>query len=235
MHLFQYDDALVQRFPNTVGGLILGEGVENYPTPASLQDQFVAAQRTVLEELAATSLADLPSLAAWRSTFSAFGAAPTKYRSAPEALLRRLTKKGSIPSINMLVDMGNLISIKYALPVAVFDLSSLTGGLTVRFAEGDEHYTELGSNESKHPEAGEVIFVDDARLVFARRWCWKQSLQSAAKMTTTRMLATIEAQHQDGQTLVQEAQAELLTLLNAHVSGTFSTQLLTADTPAWDV
>ena len=39
-------------------------------------------------------------------------------RSAAEALLRRLTKQGSIPSINTLVDIGNLVSIRYALPVA---------------------------------------------------------------------------------------------------------------------
>ena len=43
-----------------------------------------------------------------------FGVDPTQYRSAAEALLRRLSKSGEIPSINALVDLGNLVSIRYA-------------------------------------------------------------------------------------------------------------------------
>ena len=89
------------------------------------------------------------------------------------ALLRRLTKQGSIPSINTLVDVGNLVSIRHALPVAVFDLASIAGGLTVRFAAGDESFTDLGSGSVESPEPGEVIFIDSAGHVAARRWCWR--------------------------------------------------------------
>lgn len=233
MALFQYDAELLKHFPQTVGGLILGEAVQNAPTPASLQERFAKTQQSVLTQIGETALSDLPTLAAWRSTFSAFGTSPTKYRSAPEALLRRLTKKGAIPSINTLVDIGNLISVRYALPVAIFDLASLTEGLTVRFAEGDERYTELGSNAIKHPDPGEVIFVDAAKLVFARRWCWKQSFQSAAKITTTRILITIEAQHNNGGVDVTQAQNDLLALLEEFVSGSFQSQQLSQHPSAW--
>ena len=95
---------------------------------------------------------ELPSLAAWRRAFRAFGVDPTGYRSAAEALLRRLTKQGSIPSINTLVDIGNLVSIRHALPVAVFDQRAMTGGTTVRFATGDETFTDLGTGERESPE-----------------------------------------------------------------------------------
>ena len=74
-----------------------------------------------------TPLSQIPSLAAWRSVFRGFGLDPTQYRGAAEALLRRLTKKGEIPSVNTLVDIGNLVSIRYALPVALFDLRATTG------------------------------------------------------------------------------------------------------------
>ena len=75
----------------------------------------------MLARIGETPLSELPTLAAWRRAFRAFGVDPTAYRSAAEALLRRLTKQGSIPSINALVDIGNLVAIRYGLPVAMFD------------------------------------------------------------------------------------------------------------------
>ena len=74
--------------------------------------------------------------------------------------------------INVLVDLANLVSIRYALPVAVFDQRGVAGGTTVRLAHGGEPWSDLGSSETEHPEPGEVIFADDDEQVSARRWCW---------------------------------------------------------------
>ena len=79
-----------------------------------------------------------------------------------------------MPSINTLVDIGNLVAIRHALPVAVFDLASIQGGLTVRLADGTETFTDLGSGSVESPEPGQVIFRDDGGHVAARRWCWRQ-------------------------------------------------------------
>jgi DNA/RNA-binding domain of Phe-tRNA-synthetase-like protein len=77
--------------------------------------------------------------------------------------LRRLDKQGEIPSISTLVHIGNLVSIRYAIPVAIFDLAEIKGALVVRFVTGDEWFTDLGSTERAHPDRGEVVFVDRAR------------------------------------------------------------------------
>jgi DNA/RNA-binding domain of Phe-tRNA-synthetase-like protein len=176
----------------------------------------------------------LPSLAAWRRAFRAFGVDPTAYRSAAEALLRRLTKQGSIPSINALVDIGNLVSIRYALPVAVFDQRAMTSGTTVLFATGDETFTDLGSGERESPEAGEVIFVDEAGLVSARRWCWRQSAESASGPTTTEVLVTVEGHHDGAAEDVAAALADLEALLRRHAAPTTaSTAIVNAATPTF--
>ena len=137
------------------------------------------------------------------------GVNPTKYRSAIEALLRRLTKKGDIPSINTLVDIGNLVSIRYRIPVAVFDLDRTADSILVRFAEGDEPFTPLFGKEEENPEPGEVIFVDGNGLVAARRWCWRQSDQSAARMDTRRVMVVTEALHPGAGEDVRAAAADL--------------------------
>lgn len=175
MPLFGYDVAVLERYPGVVAGVIHASGVVNGPPPDGLTDEFRAEQSAVRERIGDTPLSELPSLAAWRRVFRGFGVDPTQYRSAAEALLRRLTKQGELPSISALVDLANLVSIRHALPVAVFDLRAVQDGLTVRFARGDEPWADLGASETDHPGSGEVIFVDVADRVHARRWCWRQS------------------------------------------------------------
>src|SRR2546421_6549418 len=172
MHIFQYHPDILKRYPQLVGGAILAQNVTNGPTPARLQALYQAEQQRVLQRIGSTPLSQIESLAAWRRALRGFGVDPTQYRSASEALLRRLTKKGDIPSINLLVDLGNLVSIRYALPIAVVDTRAIQEGITVHFADGSERWTTLGESEVGHPDAGEVVFSDDTKLVIARRWCW---------------------------------------------------------------
>jgi len=219
MDLLRYDAALLDRYPAVRGGVILAENLHNGPTPPPVLDAYLAEQQAVLRRIGDTPLSDLPTLAAWRRAFSAFGVKPTQYRSAAEALLRRLTKQGDIPSLNLLVDLGNLVSIRYALPIAVLDRRAATGTITVCFAQGDESFTDLGTTEVARPDPGEVIFVDDTRLVCARRWCWRQSEQSGAREDTTAALITIEGHHATAEQDVTAAMADLKALLAAHVPG----------------
>src|SRR5437660_11300037 len=192
MSTFQYHPAILARYPNIVGGVILAEGMTNGPTPDGLRAAFQEEQHTTLKRIGDTPLSQIASIAAWRRAFSSFGVVPTQYRSAAEALLRRLTKKGDIPCINTLVDLGNLVSIRYALPTAVFDTRALQGPVTVHFATGAERYTTLGQDEVEHPEPGEVIFSDATGLVIARRWCWRPSDERAAQRNTTKAITTVD-------------------------------------------
>lgn len=210
---FKYHDEILPRFPAVRGGVIHARGLSNGPSPGALLQAYEDEQSEVKQQIGDLPLAEIPSLAAWRRAFAAFGVKPTQYRNAAESLLRRLTKKGDIPSINTLVDMANLISIRHRMPVAVFDQASVTGSTTVHFAEGSERFTDLGSDTVSHPEEGEVVFADEAGLVSARRWCWRQSAQSAAGPETVQALITIEGQHDDAEADVQRATQDLLDLL----------------------
>lgn len=217
--IFRYQAEVVTRFPNLHAGIILAEDLHNPPTPDPLRESFIHRQKIMLDTIGQTPLSELASLAAWRVAFRKFGVDPTQYRSAAEALLRRLTKKGDIPSINALTDMANMVSIRYALPVAAFDLRQLRLPITVRNADGSERYTPLGETNIEHPEPGEVIFADETGMVIARRWCYRQSEESAVREDTTRALFTIEAQHVGGEVDVRRAAEELLDLIKQYLGG----------------
>jgi DNA/RNA-binding domain of Phe-tRNA-synthetase-like protein len=218
MTRFAYDPDVAARFPSVAGGVIHAIGISNGPVPAGLTASFSNEQQLVHARIGDTPLSELPTLAAWRRAFRAFGVDPTAYRSAAEALLRRLTKQGSVPSINALVDIGNLVAIRYALPVAMFDQRTVSGGTTVRFANGSERFTDLGSGDTESPDPGEVIFIDEAGLVSARRWCWRQSAESASGATTTEVLVTVEGHHDGADADVAAAVADLEELLRVYAA-----------------
>jgi DNA/RNA-binding domain of Phe-tRNA-synthetase-like protein len=231
MARFAYAPEIVERFPSIVGGVIHADGVTNPPAPAELTSVFRDEQQSVRARIGETPLSELPTLAAWRGVFRRFGVDPTKYRSAAEALLRRLTKQGDVPSISTLVDLANLVSIRYALPIAVFDQRAVVGGTTVRLADGHEAWADLGASETDHPEPGEVIFADDDGTVSARRWCWRQSRVSAAQQDTTEILITVEGHHERAADDIDRALRDLQALLGSYAAPATvrSTQLSVAD------
>jgi DNA/RNA-binding domain of Phe-tRNA-synthetase-like protein len=235
MSLFRYDPAVLAAHPSVVGGVIHAVGVHNGLAPSELREAFVAEQAAVRARLGETPLSELPTLAAWRRAFRAFGVDPTQYRSAAEALLRRLTKQGELPSIGTLVDIANLVSIRHALPVAVFDLRAIAGGITVRHARGDEPWADLGSSETVHPDPGEVIFADAAGRVAARRWCWRQSAESAARADTREILVTVEGLHEGAAQDVARAVADLRRFLRAYAHpATSRHDVLDSSRPAFE-
>jgi DNA/RNA-binding domain of Phe-tRNA-synthetase-like protein len=228
---FVYNRELLAQFPEIVGGVLYVTGLRNGPSPDELTTAFLADQEQVRTR--GVSPTETPALTAWRSAFRRFGVNPTQYRNAAEALLRRLDKKGDLPSINCLVDIGNLVSIRYALPVAIFDTRALTSPITVYPARGDERFVELDSQAIAHPEPGEVIFADATGLVAARRWCWRQSAESAARPDTTTALVTVEAHHAGAAADIAAAVADLDALLQRFASGNAITAVLDATQPSF--
>ena len=232
--MFSYHQRVIDRYPTIRAGVIHAVGLSNGHNPAALRDEYRAQQRATLTELGDTALSSIPSIAAWRRAFAGFGVKPTRYRNAAEALLRRLVKHGDIPSINLLVDLANLVSIRYGLPVAAFDQASVTGSTVVRFADGDERFTDLGSARVVHPAPGEVIFADQSGDVSARRWCWRQSAQSATGSATVEALITVEGHHHNARDAVASASADLSDLLERYQPrARLEAALLSAQTPSF--
>lgn len=103
------------------------------------------------------------------------------------------------------------------------------GTLTVQFSDGSQYYRELGSDEVIYPEAGEVAFADEKGMIFARRWCWRQSAESTARPDTRDILITIEAQHDQGRDAVESAVADLIQLLEQYTVGDAVGKVLSRD------
>jgi len=224
---FHHASEIWRDYPELVPGVLFAEGITNDVSVGAQMTQFNAIATS---RLAHTSEGELPEIQAWRRVFSRMGLKPTQYRCASESLLRRFRKEGSLPQIHPLIDLCNAMSLAFAIPVAVFDVSAITEHLEVRYATGDEIYLAF-SGEREHPDAHEVIFADGAGQAHARRWTNRQSASSAIQDTTTSVLIVAEAMHGSAATDVPKLMAALADAIADIWSVTPKTAILSQSTP----
>jgi DNA/RNA-binding domain of Phe-tRNA-synthetase-like protein len=79
-----------------------------------------------------------------------------------------------------------------------------------------------------------VIFIDPAGHVAARRWCWRQSAESASTASTTEVLGTVEGHHDGARQDVEAALGDLDALLRSFAGmSTSRIGIVDAETPAF--
>lgn len=79
-----------------------------------------------------------------RQMYRNLGVDPTRYRPSSEALLRRAIKRNPMPQINAAVDAANFISLRFLLPLGLYDLDKVEGQIVLRKGFNDEEYEGLG-------------------------------------------------------------------------------------------
>jgi DNA/RNA-binding domain of Phe-tRNA-synthetase-like protein len=226
---FQHSGEIWRDFPELVAGVIFAEGI-THDVPAD--DRAARFTAIAMSRLEGAAESELPEIQAWRHAFTRMGLKPTQYRCASEALLRRLRKEGTLPPLHPLVDVCNAASAAFAIPVAVFDVSKVTGRLKVRYAAGDERYLTF-SGQTEHPSPGEVIFADQAGQVHARRWTNRQSGLSAVHASTTAVLIVAEAMHDSASSDTPELIEAIAAELNAIWSITPAAAVLSQSAPTF--
>ncbi len=82
-----------------------------------------------------------------RTMYKRVGIDPTKTRPSNEALLRRVRKGDAIPRINSLVDIINWCSLEFQLPYGLYDLSMISGPVTMRLGVDGESYAGIRKDD----------------------------------------------------------------------------------------
>ena len=224
---FRHSGEIWRDFPELVPGIVLAGGITHDVATCDRVARFTAIAKS---RLAGATESELPEIQAWRRAFTRMGLKPTQYRCASETLLRRFRKEGTLPQLHPLVDVCNAVSLAFAIPVAVFDVSKITGRLEVRYAVGDEDYLTF-SGQAEHPSPREVIFADRAGQVHARRWTNRQSGLSAVQASTATALVVAEAMHDSAPSDVPALIAAIAGELNAIWSITPAATVLSQSAP----
>lgn len=177
-------DEVFTQYPGYVRGIVLAYGVTNSDSSNDLIGMLRTSEMSVRDRLDKDKLIEHPNISSWREAFRAFGAKPGQFRSSIEAMVRRVLNNNELPSINALVDIGNIISLKYLVPVGGHAIDVVHQDIMLRPATGDESFVPFGSEEVENPLPGEVVFVE-GDTVLARRWCWRQANHTLTLPSTT--------------------------------------------------
>ena len=169
-----------------VDGLLPGPGDQDSDA------LLAAAEAAAREALDGGPAEQLPHVAAWREAYRAFGAKPQRTRNSLEALLRRAGS--GLPRVNQLTDCYNAISVLHQIPLGGEDLTRYAGPPRLIRATGTEPFdaTADGVPVTEHPEAGEVVWCDDAGVT-CRRWNWRQARRTQLREDTSTALFILDA------------------------------------------
>lgn len=187
------DAAVFDLRPDYRAVLLAADSLRGGPSDGASEHVLAAAEVTTRQRLDGQPPEQLPHLAAWREAYRAFGAKPQRTRPSVEALLRRLDPAG-LPRIDRITDVYNAVSIASMLPFGGEDRAGYAGPPRLVRADGTEPFDTTAGGEPvvEHPEAGEVIWRDDAGVT-CRRWNWRQALRTRITSATTSAVFILDA------------------------------------------
>lgn len=135
------------------------KGVEVKEADDEVEALLREAEEGARARLTLESLKEDPKVRAYRKFMWDMGIDPTKVRPSSEALARRALR-GRLPRINSLVDLGNAISLKYLVPIGIYDLDNVVGNMTLRRAERGEPFEPIGSDPFEL-KGIEIVLADE--------------------------------------------------------------------------
>jgi DNA/RNA-binding domain of Phe-tRNA-synthetase-like protein len=103
---------------------------------------------------------EISGLAAARELYRSLRIDPTRVRPSSEALLRRVLRGKPLPRILNAVDLCNLCSLEFLLPIGLYDADRIEGAASFRVGRAGESYE--GIRKDRVRLDGRPVLVDDA-------------------------------------------------------------------------
>ncbi len=129
--------------------------VKNSPTvPGTYHNLFSNIENKFAENPPSSD----PVVSAVRRMYRRIGWEPTRYRPSSEAMIRRILKRKGLYNINNVVDLGNVSSARFHLPMGLYDMNKIKDDIQIDVGKADESYEGL-SIDLIHAE-GKLILRD---------------------------------------------------------------------------
>ncbi|WP_328083475.1 B3/B4 domain-containing protein [Fictibacillus nanhaiensis] len=166
--------------PNFKIGTITYHNIAISESPQMIKGRFQLFTESLrLEE---KNVADYPGVVEYRKVFKSLGIDPSRYRPASEALLRRVLSGKDLPPINSGVDVNNFFSIRFAIPIGLYNLDKIHGEVEIRIGSAEDTYEGLNGREMNMK--GKLLSRDDvgafgSPIVDSKRTMVDESVKNA--------------------------------------------------------
>ena len=138
------DKELKNKCPDLVLGAIFCE-VENTEYNERLWEEIRKVTLEIKDNLTFEKIKEHPVIKATREAYKKTGKDPNRYRPSSESLYRRIVKGNDLYQINTLVDLINLVSLKYGYSIGGFDVDKIQGDVVILgIGIKDEPYEGIG-------------------------------------------------------------------------------------------
>jgi DNA/RNA-binding domain of Phe-tRNA-synthetase-like protein len=169
-------------------GVVRAEGLVVRPEAPEVWEELDRLSDRLRKLYAGRAPSEIEGLQAARELYRHLGEDPTKTRPSSEALLRRVLRGQPLPRVNSLVDLCNLCSLEFLLPVGLYDLERVRGRVEVRLGRPGEAYESLGKGVLR--AEGRLVVCDAEGPVGSPT---HDSARTAITVETRRALALVFA------------------------------------------
>jgi len=154
-----FSPAIRNKIPGLKLGLLLCENI-NVTQKSSVADRaFEEVQSFITQKFAEAPPAEDEVVGAVRRMYRRIGWEPTRYRPSSEAMIRRIIKDKGLYRINNIVDLANVVSIRFHLLMGLYDSAKING--TITFDVGRENEVYEGISKPVIHAADKLILRDD--------------------------------------------------------------------------
>ncbi|WP_342792000.1 B3/B4 domain-containing protein, partial [Clostridioides difficile] len=137
------DDKLKERWPNAKLGCIQAKVAVN-KSSEKLINEINEFCDTINQSLKVEDITKLDKIKDARNAYKELGKNPSRYRTSSEALVRRIIQGKGLYTINNIVEINNLISIKSLYPVGTYNVSKLHSPVCFTVGDEGEQYKGIG-------------------------------------------------------------------------------------------
>ena len=147
--IVKLDDSLLQIEPTFKIGIIHYTKIVVSSSPQMLKGRLQLFQEQLFFDLEEKSVTEFEGIKEWRVLWKKLGADPNRYRPSVEALYRRIAKQNYITPMHSAVDLNNFFSMRYEIPMGIYDLEKIQGDVTISLGSEDTKYEGLNGRENK--------------------------------------------------------------------------------------
>lgn len=227
---FNVSPEIFDRFPDYIVGWVIVRDLHIGTENTAISELLTEAEDRARLLYAERDLKEEPAIAVWRRAFSTLGWSASKYPASVEAILKRVSRGGTLPRINPAVDLANVATLLYLVPVGCHDLD-LSPNLQVRPAVATDDFVPMGETKSDTPVTGEFVYAA-GNSVRTRRWVWRQSRDALVRSDAKTLLFPVDGFASVTHSRVEAATEFLATVCRKHLSSDVTTGFISRDQPA---
>ena len=123
------------------------------------ESEYAALEKYIGEKFSAAPPSTDRVVSDVRRMYRRIGWEPTQYRPSSEAMIRRFLKKNGIYRINNIVDLGNIVSTRFHLPMGLYDVHMIQGPVQLDVGKDDESYQGISRDHIR--AAGKLVLRDN--------------------------------------------------------------------------